>query len=587
MNGSNEAGKAYYRLLTRNMVLTMITVSFAPMILVIVILLLQFNESYHEKTYAHLEELVQKHKQNIDTFLNEKLGNIRFVAETAKVGELTRQTFLERRLRQLQEEYGDVFVDLGVVDETGRQLAYAGPYELSNARYFEAEWFKRAIDRRYFISDVFMGLRGTPHFIITVRKHYEPSVYILRATIDFRAFNTLVENLRMGKTGYAFILNRKGEFQTRPAFERALWRKSYDYFIRRMEQSDRVVEIIERADASGVKNIYAIAELKGGDWFLIFKQEKGDAFKDVYRMFQVSAAIFLLGGAGIMAMAFLLTKRMVRRIMRADKEKEKLNQQMIEAGKLASVGELAAGIAHEINNPVAIMVEEAGWIEDLLEEEEFAESENLAEFRRALQQIRTQGRRCKEITHKLLSFARKTDTTIKDVQVNDLIREIVELSSQMARYNKVHIATELDPHLPYVSLSPSEMQQVMLNLINNAIDAMDNSGGTIHIATKLSRLEKDHIVIIVEDDGPGIPESNLSRIFDPFFTTKPVGKGTGLGLSICYGIVQKMGGKIDVNSKIGEGTRFRIWIPIQKESDASAGQPEPVREITPGSNGAG
>ncbi|MCF8095843.1 MAG: two-component sensor histidine kinase [Desulfobacteraceae bacterium] len=565
MSEAEQTDSAYYGHLRRNMIITMITVSFTPMILVIAILLFQFSNSYHEKTYAHLEELVQKHKQNIDTFLNEKLSNIQYLVESTGIEKLTDKTLLQEKLVQLQEEYGDVFVDLGVVDESGKQLAYAGPYELNNVQYLEADWFKRAINRDFFISDVFMGLRGSPHFIITVRRQYAPSVYILRATIDFRSFNTLVENLRVGETGHAFIVNREGRFQTRPAVEKARWQESYDYFVDQVKDSKQSVEIIEHVDDdSGKESLYAIAELKDGDWLLIFKQEIADAFEDVSRVFRISGIIFLLGGSGIIMMAFVMTKRTVRRIMRADKEKEKLNQQMIEAGKLASVGELAAGIAHEINNPVAIMVEEAGWIEDLLEEEEFAESENLSEFQRALRQIGTQGRRCKEITHKLLSFARKTDTTVKDVQLNDLIREIVDLSAQMARYNKVTITTEFQPKLPYVTLSPAEMQQVMLNLINNAIDAIGNSGGTIHIATKLSRLEKDHIVITVEDDGPGIPESNLSRIFDPFFTTKPVGKGTGLGLSICYGIVQKIGGNIDVHSTVGEGTRFRIWIPFQK-----------------------
>jgi two-component system NtrC family sensor kinase len=113
------------------------------------------------------------------------------------------------------------------------------------------------------------------------------------------------------------------------------------------------------------------------------------------------------------------------------------------------------------------------------------------------------------------------------------------------------------------------MQQVMLNLINNSLDAMEKTGGTIKIGTKISKLEENHIVITVEDNGPGIPEANLNRIFDPFFTTKAVGKGTGLGLSICYGIVEKMGGKIDVNSAINEGTRFRIWIPIQSVGEDS------------------
>lgn len=562
-NDHGHHGADYYKLLTRNMILTMITVSFTPMILVIGILLYQFNISYQEKTYAHLEELVQKHKQNIDTFLDEKLDDIRFLADSCTFESITDKSFLKLKLKQLQEGHGDVFVDLGMVDETGKQLAYAGPYELQNVQYTEADWFNVAIGREYFISDVFMGLRGSPHFIITVRRRYRQKSYILRATIDFRAFNNLVENLRVGQTAYAFILNRNGELQTRlPSYSRTC--SESDYFIEQMQNPDQPVQIFNRTDDEGVDNIYVVGNLKNGDWLMIYKQETNDAFADINRMFHVTAVIFLLGGTGIIFMAFLLTKRMVRRIMQADEEKEKLNQQMIEAGKLASLGELAAGIAHEINNPVAIMVEEAGWIEDLLEEEEFAKSENLSEFARALKQIRNQGRRCKEITHKLLSFARKTDTTVKDIQINDLVKEIVDLSSQIAKYNKVTITTSLEPNLPYVMLSPSEMQQLMLNLINNAIDALDGIGGNVNIATKLSRLEKEHIVITVEDDGPGIPEVNLSRIFDPFFTTKPVGKGTGLGLSICYGIIQKMGGKIDVNSMVGEGTKFRIWIPFQE-----------------------
>jgi two-component system NtrC family sensor kinase len=205
------------------------------------------------------------------------------------------------------------------------------------------------------------------------------------------------------------------------------------------------------------------------------------------------------------------------------------------------------------------MVEEAGWISDLLEEEEFREGKNLDEFHRALKQIRTQGQRCKEITHKLLSFARKTDARIQNININELLEEVVSLSAQRAKYANVEINTRFQSDLPLVSLSQSEMQQVILNLINNALDAMDKEGGTLNIA---SHLEKSHIVIAVEDNGPGIERENLARIFDPFFTTKPVGKGTGLGLSICYGIIQKMGGKIEVQSVIGRGTKFTIYLPV-------------------------
>jgi two-component system NtrC family sensor kinase len=243
-----------------------------------------------------------------------------------------------------------------------------------------------------------------------------------------------------------------------------------------------------------------------------------------------------------------------------------MNEQVVETGKLASVGELAAGIAHEINNPVAIMVEEAGWIEDLLEEGESKPGENLEEFRRALKQIKNQGRRCKEITHKLLSFARKTDARVQEVQINDVMEEMVALSAQRAKFSNVVINTALDEKLPVVRVSQSELQQVLLNLINNAMDAMEKKGGRLDLTTQT---DGEFITIFVADNGPGIPRANLDRVFDPFFTTKPVGKGTGLGLSICYGIIKKMGGDITVRSVVNMGTTFRIQIPLPKQPAAA------------------
>ena len=264
---------------------------------------------------------------------------------------------------------------------------------------------------------------------------------------------------------------------------------------------------------------------------------------------------------------------MVSRVARADKEKELMNDQIVETGKLASLGEMAAGIAHEINNPVAIMVEEAGWIEDLLEEEEFKKGENLDEFERALKQIRTQGRRCKEITHKLLSFARKTDSRIQDVSINELIEELVMLSEQRAKYSNVTIQADLQKNLPNLRVSQSELQQVLLNLMNNALDAMEKTGGNLRITTRMEGnniIVGDHILIEVADNGPGIPAANLAKIFDPFFTTKPVGKGTGLGLSICYGIIKKMGGDIEVRSVIDEGATFTVKVPLPKIKKGNA-----------------
>jgi two-component system NtrC family sensor kinase len=562
-------GEGFYRSLTRKMVITVILASVTPLILISGLIGYSFHTSYQNKVLAHLKELVQKHKQNIDSFLYERLAGIQIIARTFDFEQLSNESFLREKLSILREEYGGVFVDLGLVSQQGIQIAYAGPFELRKALYSEADWFKQAMQSPVFISDVFTGLRGMPHFIVTVKRSFGSREWILRATIDFLAFNSLVEATQLGTTGTAFIVNRLGDFQTRPRFEAAFHRTALKGFLAKRELEERV-SVFQQSDSAGRDFIYVMTPLKNGEWILVYEQEEADAFSELYRARRLAMVIILLGGCGIAGTAIVLSRRMVRRVARADQEKEMMNEQVIEAGKLASVGELAAGIAHEINNPVAIMVEEAGWIEDLLQEEEFRGGENLQEFERAVKQIQTQGKRCKEITHKLLSFARKTDPKVKEVRLNDLAEEIVALSEQRARYSNVRINTAFMPDLPNIYASPSEMQQVLLNLINNAIDAMEKTGGSIEVST---RLEEGFVVLDVADTGPGIPQANLSRIFDPFFTTKPVGKGTGLGLSICYGIIHKMGGEISVNSAVGVGTVFHIRLPRPKEEKESGASP--------------
>jgi two-component system, NtrC family, sensor kinase len=550
----------FYKTPKRNIMLTIIIVSFIPVFFVSSTIYYQFRKSYRIKVLAHLQELVQKHQQRIDDFLKEKLAEVKFMSVSFSLNELSNEAFLKKKLGALHQGYSSVFVDLGVVDNQGKQIAYAGPFNLGQALYADMDWFQKAMKYDYVISDVFLGLRGLPHFIVAVKQVWKGRPWILRATIDFVAFNRLVERIRIGETGFGFILNEKGEFQTTPSYDFKPLPGCYGHFYNcEKETATDGVFTEERLDQSGTKSIYVAAFLKDKDWLLVYKQVSADAFSGLRHAQNIAIIIFMIGGVAIIAMAFVLSRQTVKHMVLADREKEMMNRQVIETGKLASVGELAAGIAHEINNPVAIMVEEAGWIGDLLEEEEFEKSENLDEFQRALRQINTQGKRCKEITHKLLSFARKTDSRVQAVQVNDLIEEVVGLSAQRAKYSNVELRTNLQNSLPAIQASLSEMQQVFLNLINNALDAMEKDGGTIEI---ISKSEDGLVLVDIADTGPGIPKANLARIFDPFFTTKPVGKGTGLGLSICYGIIKKMGGEIDVRSSVGLGTTFSISIPV-------------------------
>lgn len=559
----------FYWALFRKIALIIIVVSIIPLVLVSTSLYLQFRTSYREKVYAHLRELVHKHAQNIDSFLNQRMADIRFLARSFGYEALSNETFLQEKLATLQQKYGPVFVDLGVINAAGEQVAYAGPFKLARARYAESDWFQKTVQRKRFISDVFLGFRGLPHFIVAVQNIHGGEPWILRATIDFERFNSLVENIRIGETGFAFILNKQGILQT--TFVTGLKHippddPIYKEFLERPPGNPgSKVQIEIRPDHSGADHVYATIFLKNNQWLLVYQQRAADAFADLNRSFAITTVLMIFGFCSVVVMAVTLSWRTVDRIRAMDEEKRILNYKVIQTGKLALVGELAAGVAHEINNPVAIMVEEAGWIGDLLEEDPDC-SQNLDEFRRALDQIKNQGKRCKEITQKLLSFARKSDGAVQEVNLNDLLEELLGLSAQRAKFSLVEVKTDFQPNLPHVQVSLSELQQVFLNLINNAIDSMEKAGGVLNVAT---RSQGDSIVVTIADTGTGIPTANRNRIFYPFFTTKPVGKGTGLGLSICYGIIEKVGGRIEVESEVDVGTTFSIHFPIDNRSAGS------------------
>ncbi|WP_281761166.1 sensor histidine kinase [Pseudodesulfovibrio nedwellii] len=544
-----------YDKLSRNIALTIIAVSLAPLILVGGLIFDQFRSIYHEKVYAHLAELVDKHKHEIDSFLKEKLSEIQYLNKVFTYEQLSDPVFIENTLKGLRQQYGRIFVDLGVIDENGKQVAYAGPLELLGADYSQAQWYKKSRNKTTYISDVFMGLRQSPHFIITIN-NMDKQQWTLRASIDFLAFSSIVENIRIGETGCAYILNREGVFQTTPLNNQKMALTPIKSTL--IPASVRGITIREALAENDDTYITVSSPMKNGDWSLVYQQNYADAFSAMTRSEMVTLIIFLLGGVAIVATAIVISRKLVVRLKSMDVESELMSKQIVETGKLAAIGELAAGIAHEINNPVAIMIEEAGWVSDLLEDEK-AQIKASTEIDRALHQVRTQGQRCKDITHKLLSFARQSDSRATEISLPELVEEVVDISMQQAKYAKVDFSLDLDTDLPSINASTTELQQVLLNLVNNSIQAMEPVGGVLSVSCGT---EDSQILISVADTGPGIAAANLNRIFDPFFTTKPVGKGSGLGLSICFGIIHQMGGEIDVESTVGKGTRFNIRLPI-------------------------
>jgi hypothetical protein len=191
----DQSKTRYYRSLLRNVVLSILFTAMTPTVIVSLFILDEFRTSYEKRVHDHLALLVKKHKRSMDMFLEEKLMDIRMLAGANLYAELSDEPTLNRNFDEMQRAFDRTFVDLGVVNHNGRQIAYAGPHGLTGVSYLETDWFKQAISSPYFVSDVFKGLRGEPHFIVTVRNVHEGKPWILRATIDFGEFNDLLEEI--------------------------------------------------------------------------------------------------------------------------------------------------------------------------------------------------------------------------------------------------------------------------------------------------------------------------------------------------------------------------------------------------------
>jgi len=245
-------------------------------------------------------------------------------------------------------------------------------------------------------------------------------------------------------------------------------------------------------------------------------------------------------------------------------EQKKMNEAVIHSEKLASIGRLAAGVVHEINNPLATIAACSEALTTRVEDiEDAAVHQDFGEY---LQIIRDEAFRCKTITNSLLEFSHQRQAEKLAGDINQIIEQTLQLIKHHPKLGKMRVIKELDNSLGTVFVNEGQMKQVFIALMSNAFDAMEDDG-SLTVRTHWNESESERMVCVeLRDTGCGIPAQHLPKIFDPFFTTKPLGRGTGLGLSVCYGIVSEHGGRIEVDSTEGAGTTFRLLIPPHQES---------------------
>jgi two-component system, NtrC family, sensor kinase len=572
-NGSaiemNVRREEQYKRFFRRFVLLTLVSSLVPLLLV------GWGINYHYTRFARqrmtdkFHKEVDHHSRMIERFLKEHSAKLQLVARTHSK-EYLRQPGNLNKVFELINRDAASLTDLGLIDPTGKHLAYVGPYDLMDKNYAQTFWFQQVMQKGLFISDMFLGFRREPHFIMAVTSSDNGEPWILRATINTETFRSLVENVRIGKSGEVYLLNTEGIYQTSPRFRGAIMEKAPLSMVEMHEGINlRFVENSGRGEASSPRKIVCSIWLKEPSWLLVVTQDYDEAFNAVNHA-NLAVLVFLhISALSILVVAVLVTRHMLTMIRRRDEESDQLNQQLMQTSKLASIGELSAGVAHEINNPLAIILTERQILLDCAGQTTEMAPSFREQFDDSMAQIDVQIQRCKRITHNLLRFSRRTHSVMETIQLNAFILEVVDLMEREAQASGIKFTTTLDPELPAMLSDPSQLQQLFLNLITNAIDAQDGKPyGRIDIATSVAG-DGQGVRLSISDTGCGIAREHLEKIFDPFFTTKPVGKGTGLGLSICYSIIQRLGGRVAVQSDPGRGTCFDIDMPLRPPAELS------------------
>jgi len=574
-NEQNYTGSNHgYTRFSRGLSTILLILVLVPLTTVSVLSHYQYQDLLEQEEMDQLVLHLEAAQSSIEHFITELQSVIEFVARDSRYQELIDPIELESLFVSFKKEYPDV-ADIEIIDTDGIQKAYLGPYILENHSYIDQNWYKEVLLQGIFISKVFSGFRNVPHFVIAVSRRHpvRQGNWVLRLTIEGKTLQNFIDTIRTGYSDDMFLVDEDFIVQTTPRKYGKIGEKSALFSVEDQEESKFTTTLEEpqsvskkasgvtivKKSVNGQKINQAIIDLKNTPWKLVLVKEQY-LHADTWVLFKIKLTAMFF--ACVILAVFIIVKissAITNRMHESDIKRQQLYLKAEKSNKLASIGRLAAGVAHEINNPLAIINQKAGLVQDFMEfSDNFDNKDVMAE---AIDGIQSSVDRCKTITHRLLGFARQTDVKAERINVNKILREVVDFLSKEATYKQIKISFDLNEDIKDIWSDRGPLQQVFLNITNNAIDAIGH-GGTIVLTSK--QINPKTVKVTIVDDGPGMSAEVLKHIFEPFFTTKETGKGTGLGLSITYGLVKKLGGNISVKSTIGKGTKFRITLPIHQ-----------------------
>ena len=513
-------------------------------------------------------QLVSNSWRAVSLFLSERWAVLNFIAHDHSFEVLNDRAYLAAILDNLNKRFGG-FADLGLIDPSGLQQTYAGPHRLEGLNYSNEAWFRQVLEEGIYISDLVTGHREEPHLDFAVKRELpDGSFFVLRAALDAQQFNELIAQFDVGEKTDAFVINREGVLQTPSRYYGPALKKIQV----RLPDYALDAQVFESKNDQNEKVVIGFAFIPETPFILMIVKLKGELIQPWYKTGWAFTGILAASILLIVLVTLAVASHLVDRIHQADQERVDTLHQAEYTNKMVSLGRLASGVAHEINNPLAIINEKAGHIKDIFTlTEAYKKDPKLISL---VDSVLATVQRCAEVTRGLLNFARHLNVSIQTINLQEIISEVKSVLAKEAEFRCITVGVDLAEDIPPFESDRGKLEQIFFNLFNNAIAAMKD-GGRLEI--KASSEDTDFVSITFSNNGPGIAQADLKYVFEPFFYGKSGGSGTGLGLAVTYALVQEIGGQISVESEIGKGTRFNILLPLKmpQKDQKPAGQESP------------
>ena len=450
----------------------LVATALVPLLAVTIIHYQLLQKSVDSELTLRAERLTSNARRAVTFFLEERLDALRFTVNEIAYDQLTDPDHLAEILRNLKLGFGGL-TDLSVIAHTGTQVAYAGPFNLEGRDYSNQRWFIECQKHHFYVSEIFRGYRDVPHIIIAV-KSFRPdgSFFLLRATLETERLIQTLSTYETGAHAEIFLINRSGIVQTPSRYYGDIFKKmslpvpAYSQRTQvAMTEDDQMRSII-------MGYAYISTQIADTPFILmVIKQKAG--MMQVWQQLRSSLNWFVgLCTLAILVVVIITCTFMINKLYRADKAKAETMALMEQSNQLASIGQLAAGVAHEINNPLALINETAGYVKDLFViKEQYRQDDELIGY---IDDILDAVERCGTITGQLLGFARKFEVKIQKVKLNEVISDVLVFHNKEADYRNIKVHVDVPEDMPAIETDRGKLQQILVNLVNNAFQAVDN-----------------------------------------------------------------------------------------------------------------